>query len=81
MTRAVEQVADPVPGPPSVRLRTARRRTDAWPLVLPALLPVAFSVYPLVQGLYLGLTDARAGRNVVTDRRDHHGGWAQVSGR
>ena len=65
MTRAVERVADAPPDklPP----RTRRRRADAWPLVLPALLPVAlFSVYPLVQGLYLGFTDARAGRNVVT---------------
>jgi multiple sugar transport system permease protein len=66
MTRAVEQLnADPLPDRTSPRAR--RRRGDAWPLVLPALLPVAlFSVYPLVQGLYLGFTDARAGRGVVT---------------
>jgi multiple sugar transport system permease protein len=65
MTRAALRAADPVPGPPAARAR--RRRSDAWPLVLPALLPVAlFSVYPLVQGLYLGFTDARAGRGVVT---------------
>ena len=44
-----------------------RRGTDAWPLLVPALVPVAlFSVYPLLQGLYLGFTDSRAGRNVVT---------------
>ncbi|MFC4948975.1 carbohydrate ABC transporter permease [Pseudonocardia sp. GCM10023141] len=44
-----------------------RRDRDAWPLLLPALIPVAlFSVYPLLQGLYLGFTDSRAGRNVVT---------------
>jgi multiple sugar transport system permease protein len=65
MTRAAVRAADPVPGPAAGRTR--RRRTDAWPLVLPALLPVAlFSVYPLVQGLYLGFTDARAGRGVIT---------------
>lgn len=64
ITRAVERVAGPLPDRPSPR--AGRRRGDAWPLVLPALLPVAlFSVYPLVQGLYLGLTDARAGRGVV----------------
>src|ERR687892_2857484 len=65
MTRAVERVAEPLPERPPPR--ASRRRGDAWPLVLPALLPVAlFSVYPLVQGLYLGFTDARAGRGVVT---------------
>jgi multiple sugar transport system permease protein len=65
MTRAVERVAGARPERPPPRAR--RRRGDAWPLVLPALLPVAlFSVYPLAQGLYLGFTDARAGRGVVT---------------
>jgi multiple sugar transport system permease protein len=66
MTRAVERLsADPLPD--RTFPRTRRRRGDAWPLVLPALLPVAlFSVYPLVQGMYLGFTDARAGRGVVT---------------
>ncbi|MCS5495751.1 sugar ABC transporter permease [Cnuibacter physcomitrellae] len=39
---------------------------DAWLLVLPALIPVAaFSVYPLVQGILLGFTDAEAGLNKV----------------
>lgn len=65
MTRAVERLTETLPDRPPPRAR--RRRGDAWPLVLPALLPVAlFSVYPLVQGLYLGFTDARAGRSVVT---------------
>jgi multiple sugar transport system permease protein len=65
MTRAVERVAEAPPDRPPPHAR--RRGGDAWPLVLPALLPVAlFSVYPLVQGLYLGFTDARAGRGVVT---------------
>ncbi|MDQ3403495.1 MAG: sugar ABC transporter permease [Actinomycetota bacterium] len=37
---------------------------DAWLLVLPALIPVVLvSVYPLVQGILLGFTDARAGLN------------------
>ncbi len=55
--------------------RAARRRTtflgldrDGLLLVLPALVPVlVFSVYPLVNGILLGFTDARAGRNVETD--------------
>jgi multiple sugar transport system permease protein len=38
---------------------------SALPLLLPALLPVlVFSVYPLVQGILLGFTDAHAGLNV-----------------
>ncbi len=44
-----------------------RSGKDAWKLVLPALLPIIlFSVYPLMQGIYLGFTDSEAGRNVVT---------------
>jgi multiple sugar transport system permease protein len=44
------------------------RNRDAWLLVLPALLPVvAFSVYPLLQGILLGFTDARAGLNQPTN--------------
>lgn len=52
--------------------RRPRRRIlgggrDAWPLVLPALLPIMlFSVYPLVYGVFLGFTDARAGLNAET---------------
>lgn len=47
--------------------RGARRESDAWLLLLPALLPVAvFSIYPLLQGIYLGFTDSRAGLNQVT---------------
>lgn len=38
---------------------------DAWLLVLPALIPVVlFSAYPLIQGIFLGFTDARAGLNM-----------------
>ncbi|MGB3438800.1 MAG: sugar ABC transporter permease [Actinophytocola sp.] len=51
-------------------VRRGRRRgdgRDAWLLVLPALIPVALiSVYPLVQGILLGFTDAKAGLNQVT---------------
>lgn len=37
-------------------------------LLLPALIPVLIlSVLPLIQGIYLGFTDAEAGRNVVTN--------------
>jgi len=52
--------------------RRRRRRgfgdgRDAWLLVLPALIPVVLvSVYPLVQGILLGFTDARAGLNQTT---------------
>src|SRR4051794_2998741 len=46
---------------------TASRRREAWLLVLPALLPVLlFSVLPLVRGVTLGFTDARAGFNLPT---------------
>lgn len=51
-------------------LMRRRRRgdgRDAWLLVLPALVPVVLiSVYPLVQGILLGFTDAEAGLNQVT---------------
>ena len=39
----------------------------AWILLLPALIPVlVLSVYPLLRGIYLGFTDAKAGLNVTT---------------
>jgi multiple sugar transport system permease protein len=44
---------------------TARR--GAYILLVPALIPVlVLSVYPLLRGVYLGFTDARAGRNLPT---------------
>lgn len=45
---------------------TARRRsTGALWLLLPALVPIlVLSVFPLLRGMYLGFTDARAGRDV-----------------
>lgn len=65
------QLAAPVPvsDPPPERRPRSRRRVkgDAWPLLLPALLPIViFNVYPLLQGIYLGFTDSRAGLNQVT---------------
>ncbi|WP_295661203.1 carbohydrate ABC transporter permease [uncultured Nocardioides sp.] len=49
------------------RTRRGAGGRDAWPLLLPALIPVAiFSVLPLLQGIYLGFTDSRAGLNQVT---------------
>ncbi len=40
-------------------------RTGIYLLLLPSLVPiVALSVFPLLRGMYLGFTDARAGRNV-----------------
>jgi multiple sugar transport system permease protein len=48
------------------RPRRARSdRTTIYLLLLPSLLPVVvLSVFPLLRGIYLGFTDARAGRNV-----------------
>ncbi|GIF73936.1 carbohydrate ABC transporter permease [Asanoa siamensis] len=43
----------------------SRDRTTIYLLLLPSLLPVLLlSVFPLLRGIYLGFTDARAGRNV-----------------
>ncbi|WP_444947481.1 carbohydrate ABC transporter permease [Micromonospora ureilytica] len=40
-------------------------RTTIYLLLLPSLLPIlVLSVFPLLRGIYLGFTDARAGRNV-----------------
>lgn len=64
------QLTRPGPRPAVSRRRTSQRRgarREAFLLLLPALVPVAlFSVYPLLQGLYLGFTDSRAGLNVTT---------------
>jgi len=52
---------------PEQQRKPRKAWNDAWPLLLPALLPVAlFSVYPLLQGIYIGFTDSRAGLNQVT---------------
>lgn len=58
------------PAPPEARGRTkgSQQRVDRramWFLLLPSLVPVVlFSVYPLVNGIWLGFTDAQAGYNV-----------------
>ncbi|WP_238016097.1 sugar ABC transporter permease [Dactylosporangium sp. AC04546] len=47
------------------RTRARSDRTGMYLLLLPSLLPIAvLSVFPLLRGIYLGFTDARAGRNV-----------------
>jgi multiple sugar transport system permease protein len=53
---------------PSTTDSTRSRRSDRttlYLLLLPSLVPVVIlSVFPLLRGMYLGFTDARAGRNV-----------------
>lgn len=42
-------------------------RTTIYLLLLPSLVPIVIlSLFPLLRGMYLGFTDARAGRNVDT---------------
>lgn len=59
----------PAQQPPKApkRNRIARAQAkETWLLLLPALIPVAvLSVYPLVQGILLGFTDAKAGLDQV----------------
>ncbi|GLI02984.1 carbohydrate ABC transporter permease [Phytohabitans aurantiacus] len=53
---------------PDYKARARSDRTTIYLLLLPALLPiVVLSVIPLMRGIYLGFTDARAGRNVDTN--------------
>ncbi|GAA1370980.1 carbohydrate ABC transporter permease [Catellatospora chokoriensis] len=56
------------PAPAATTPAPARRGSDRatiYLLLLPSLLPIVLlSVFPLVRGIYLGFTDARAGRNV-----------------
>jgi multiple sugar transport system permease protein len=72
MTQAGTRLDAPATGDPSTTpsprgRRRLRESRDAWLLLLPALVPVAvFSAYPLLQGIYLGFTDSRAGLNQVT---------------
>jgi multiple sugar transport system permease protein len=48
------------------RGRARSDRTTIYLLLLPSLLPVVvLSVFPLLRGIYLGFTDARAGRNIA----------------
>lgn len=68
MTTAELTPPDAAQAPNPVKGSKPRRlKGDAWPLLLPALIPVLlFSVVPLLQGIYLGFTDSRAGLNQVT---------------
>ena len=72
MTATVSDARSTQPRPGRARRRrsTTRRsrdQRDAWLLVLPALVPVlVLSVFPLVRGIYLGFTDARAGLGITT---------------
>ena len=72
MSRA-STVLGPPQRPAPVQQQPAPRRTwlgldrDGLMLVIPALIPVVlFSLYPLLRGIYLGFTDAQAGRNATT---------------
>jgi multiple sugar transport system permease protein len=67
MTAAAQAPATIDPGPTTPPAPRRRRGTHVglW-LLVPSLLPViAFSVYPLLNGIWLGFTDARAGAGVV----------------
>lgn len=66
MTAATATPVATAPAPRRRRRQAFRNSRDAWLLTLPALIPVVlFSVYPLVQGILLGFTDAKAGLNQV----------------
>jgi len=60
------------PAPPKAPKAQPRRTwlgldRDGLMLAVPALIPVVlFSMYPLLRGIYLGFTDAQAGRNATT---------------
>jgi multiple sugar transport system permease protein len=57
-----------LPRRPRSRAGAGLSSTEAVLLVIPALLPVVIlSVLPLVRGIYLGFTDARAGLDVPTN--------------
>jgi multiple sugar transport system permease protein len=61
---AILSTNDPRQGRRFGRRQSSQR--EPWLLLLPALVPILlFSVWPLMQGIYLGFTDAKAGLNVV----------------
>lgn len=71
MSAVVEPAARPggkAGGSSGHRGGNRRRTTDVWLLTLPALVPITvLSLAPLLYGVYLGFTDARAGLHVPTD--------------
>lgn len=63
-------ITPPAPPRPRARRRAGRRGMDrdAWALLVPALIPVVgLSLVPLLYGVYLGFTDARAGLGLPID--------------
>ena len=65
---ATATITEPQTPPTQRRPRRPSQNRDAIFLFLPALLPVLLlSVYPLLRGIALGFTDARAGLNVDTN--------------
>jgi multiple sugar transport system permease protein len=64
VTTLTERPATDRAGHQPRRGRSSSDRTTIYLLLLPSLLPiVVLSVFPLLRGMYLGFTDARAGRN------------------
>ena len=60
-----ETATQPVPPTSRPGGLSRRRSRMMWLLLLPSLVPVViFSVYPLLNGIWLGFTDARAGFDV-----------------
>ncbi|PZF95848.1 carbohydrate ABC transporter permease [Micromonospora deserti] len=65
MTAVTERPDVAGAGRPRGSTRSRSDRTVIYLLLLPSLLPIlVLSVFPLLRGMYLGFTDARAGRNV-----------------
>lgn len=66
MTAVAARAAAPNPTPRRTR-RRGRQDWSAYLLFVPAMIPILlFSVYPLLQGIALGFTDAQSGLNSVT---------------
>jgi multiple sugar transport system permease protein len=64
MTTVAERPDVARPGKPRGSARSRSDRTAIYLLLLPSLRPIlVLSVFPLLRGMYLGFTDARAGRN------------------
>lgn len=69
--RKAKRRSSPSRRPPERRAHrrgSGRMGTDVWVLLLPALVPIiVLSLGPLLYGVYLGFTDARAGLHVSTE--------------
>jgi multiple sugar transport system permease protein len=65
---ALESPRPALPRPARSRAGAGLSATEALLLLIPALLPVVIlSILPLLRGIYLGFTNARAGFEVTTD--------------